>query len=290
MKKVLFSVAAIAAAALMYVSPAAAAYAAQIEQGDIYWARTNSGPFVDPTNATCGDTVQFRVRIHNLGPDVAENVNVKATLPNTVATSHSSKVTIAPSNGQPASISDTAGVTLDKAAKLNYINGSTELLDANGAKLQTLGDSIFTSGINIDKIGISTQQKRFVQFSVKTDCPTPEAKKIKVCELDSKKIITIDEKNFDSKKHSKTLADCAETPKPGEITVCEVESGKVVTIKENQFDSKKHTKDLSKCAEKEVPVVTELPRTGANGMIVGTVLSALVAGAAYALQRRNTLG
>ncbi len=261
----------------------------QFPEGNFYYSPQN-GVAVDPASATCGDTVTLKVRAHNAGPGIVENTTVSVALPNQTTTSHVSKATISSPYADPTAVSDTMTINLSKAGKLSYINGSAELLDASNKKLQSLPDTLTTSGVNIGTVNVSMQEIRFVQFKVKVDCPTPEAKKIKVCELASKKIITIDEKDFDSKKHSKNLADCAEAPKPGEITVCEVESGKVVTIKENEFDSSKYTKDLSKCAEKEVPVATELPRTGANGMVVGTVLSALVAGAAYALQRRNTLG
>jgi uncharacterized repeat protein (TIGR01451 family) len=36
---------------------------------------------------------------------------------------------------------------------------------------------------------------------------------------------------------------------PGKISVCELASKKIITINEDQFDANKHTKDLSKCAE-----------------------------------------
>jgi LPXTG-motif cell wall-anchored protein len=76
------------------------------------------------------------------------------------------------------------------------------------------------------------------------DCCKEEPKKIEVCDLTSKKIITINEKDFDAKKHSKTLSKC-DTPKT--IKVCELATKKVVTINEKDFDAKKHSKSLDKC-------------------------------------------
>lgn len=73
-----------------------------------------------------------------------------------------------------------------------------------------------------------------------------EPKKIQVCELATKKIITIDEKNFDSSKHSKNLKDCEEE-EVKEIKVCDLTSKKIVTINEKDFDAKKHSKNLSDC-------------------------------------------
>jgi len=72
--------------------------------------------------------------------------------------------------------------------------------------------------------------------------------KIKVCELATKKIITINEKDFDAKKHSKNLDDCKEIP-PVKIQVCDLKTKQIVTIKESDFDSSKYSKDLKDCEE-----------------------------------------
>ena len=71
----------------------------------------------------------------------------------------------------------------------------------------------------------------------------PEApKQIKVCELATKEVITIDEKDFDSSKHSKNLDDCKEAPKPKMVEVCEIATGETVTVTEDK------AKDTSKYA------------------------------------------
>src|SRR5690606_22827538 len=95
-------------------------------------------------------------------------------------------------------------------------------------------------------------------------CENPE--KIKVCELTTKKIITINESDFDSTKHSKNLADCKEK-EVKKIEVCELSTKKIVTINVADFDASKHTKDLSKCADTPV-TPPELPQTGAGENIV----------------------
>ncbi len=161
--------------AVALTSTVSAATAGQIEGGDIYRVRnvTKNTEFTDPTNAAKCEVVQFKVRIHNPGPDALENVNVKASLPATAATSHSSKVTVTAANSNPTETTDTAGVNLTESLKINYVKGSTELLDANNAKLSTLPDTILTDGVNIETVGVSTQQKRFVQFKAQVDCPTP---------------------------------------------------------------------------------------------------------------------
>lgn len=286
---------ALSAIALSPVS-AAETPTGQIEGGNIYRAAnvTKGGEFVDPTNATCGETVQFRVRIHNVGAYALENVKVQATLPSAAATSHSSKVTVSASNGN--TVTDTAGVTLDKEATLAYVAGSTELLDANQNKLANLADGIVGGGVTLaDKVGVSTQQKRSVQFKAKVSCPTPPpvVKNITVCELATKKIVTIKESDFNASKHSKNLNDCKETPVPGKIQVCEIATKKVITISENAFDASKHSKDLNTCVETpvvETPAV--IAATGPAGTIASMFgLSSLAAGATYFVRsRRNLLG
>jgi len=166
---------------LAFANPALAAESdsGQIEQGNIYRVRNISvnpnGEFIDPATATCGNTVQFRVRIHNPGPDPITNVKVAATLPSASATSHSSKVSVTASNVGGQVVTDTAGVNLDKTGTLNYVGGSTELLDSNGSKLNNLPDGITGggTGVNIGTVGTSVAQKRFVQFQAKVNCPTP---------------------------------------------------------------------------------------------------------------------
>lgn len=174
MKKLTSIVAGAVLAPVMTISSVSAIGAGQIESGDIYRVKnvTKNVDFTDPASATCGDIVQFKVRLHNPGPDVLNNVTVTATLPGTAATSHVSKVTASSPDADPASTSDTATVNLDKAAKLNYVSGSAELLNHNNVKVSTLGDTIVASGVTIGKVGVSLNEKRFVQFQAKVVCET----------------------------------------------------------------------------------------------------------------------
>lgn len=79
----------------------------------------------------------------------------------------------------------------------------------------------------------------------------PADNDIKVCELATKKLITIKESQFDSSKHSKDFADCNEAP--SDIEVCELATNERVTIKESDFDSSKYSKNFADCEEKETP-------------------------------------
>lgn len=262
----------------------------QLGSGDIYRVRNvsdNQTNFVKVANADLCETVQFKVRVHNGGPKTLTNVKVKATLnTSAVSTTHTSTATVsADNNRENAVATGTASVNLSNAGQISYVAGSAELLDDDGAHMNAVdATALFGSGVNIGSVGVSLNNMRFVQFKAKFNCEEP--KKIKVCELSTKKIITIDEKDFDAQKHSKNLADCAEE---GEIVVCDYTTKTVVVIKESEFDSSKHTEDLSKCEETPV-TVTELPRTGSEG-VVAIVAALLTAGVAYLVTaRRNVLG
>lgn len=110
----------------------------------------------------------------------------------------------------------------------------------------------------------------------------PEVVTIEVCDLTTKKVITIDEKDFDSKKHSKDLNDCKE------IVVCELETYTQITIKESDFDSAKHSKDVADCVKPVTP--PELPHTGAGSM-AGSVLGlgSVIASLGYYISSRRGL-
>jgi uncharacterized repeat protein (TIGR01451 family)/LPXTG-motif cell wall-anchored protein len=88
-----------------------------------------------------------------------------------------------------------------------------------------------------------------------------------------------------------------EVPKtPGDITVCELATKKIVTIKESAFDTSKYSKNLNDCKETPPPVTPpvtppELPHTGATDNIVAALgLGALVAGIVYYVASRRALG
>ncbi len=79
---------------------------------------------------------------------------------------------------------------------------------------------------------------------------------------------------------------------PNKITVCDLETKKTVTINESDFNTDKYSKDLSKCKETPVTPVTptELPTTGTTENIVAVVgLGAIVASITYYVASRRAL-
>lgn len=91
-------------------------------------------------------------------------------------------------------------------------------------------------------------------------------KDIIVCELETKKIVTIKESEFDASKYSKNLDDCKE--KPTQIIVCDLTTKEIVTINEDEFDSNKYSKNLEDCKTPEeycpIPGKEHLPADSAE--------------------------
>ncbi len=133
------------------------------------------------------------------------------------------------------------------------------------------------------------------------EVPTPPApEKIKVCDLESKKIITINKEDFDETKHSTNLKDCEEQPPVEEN--CEI-PGKEHLPKDDPACKETPVTPEEKCpipgkehmpadsAECEEPVPTELPQTGsANGVLTIAGLGTLALALGYAVTARRTLG
>jgi hypothetical protein len=153
--------------------PAAAANEGQIASGNIYRVKnlTAGGDFGDPINADKCQELQYKVRLHNPGPGIVHQVNIKVNLPATSATSNVSTATITAADADPGTVSDTATVNLSSAQTISYENGTTQLLDANNNLLNGLPDGITQGGINIGNVGVSLTEIRFVQFKAKISCP-----------------------------------------------------------------------------------------------------------------------
>lgn len=196
-------------------------------------------------------------------------------------------------------------------AGVSYVPDSTYLSTSDG--VSKVGDGITSNGLNIG--GFLPGGDAYVKFTAKVNenvtltCGPNTLKntvtaitavgsksdtanltlqkecepgKIKVCELSTKKVITIDENAFDSSKHSTDLTKCDDT-EVKKIQVCDLSTKKIVMINESDFDSKKHTTDLKKC---DTP--NELPHTGPVDTILGLFgLGAIVASAAYFVASRR---
>lgn len=297
MKKLALLVAALVAVPAMLASSAFADSPGQLSNGtDNYKVKnvTTNSAYAKSASAACNQTVKYSILMANSDFGQLENVTVKATLPGSISISGKNV------NGETTSVSGSVSVSIPAKATLSYVAGTTTYYvykaDGTVASQKTLADGVAASGINTGTLAGSTQARVYFQAKVNCQVTPPAEKYIKVCELATKNIITINEKNFDAAKHSKNLADCAtKPPVEGEITVCETATKEVVTIKESAFDSNKHSKNLSDCDATPVTPVTpttptELPQTGATGLIA-VIATIATAGAGYLVTaRKNLLG
>lgn len=112
---------------------------------------------------------------------------------------------------------------------------------------------------------------------------TIEPEPIKVCDLTSKTIITINKDDFDATKHTEDMAECED------IYVCVIDSKKTVTITKREFEDNKqlYTTDMSVCApkpkpepEKPTPPIV-LPETGIADILSGGVGAGAMTLASY---------
>lgn len=157
-------------------APVRATVQSSIEGGDIYRVKnvTKNVDFTDPASADKCDVLEYKVRIHNGGPtEVLQNVTVQAAFQTAASTKNVSLITVRADNASPSNTSDNATVNLSSAQTLSYVNGSTQLLDADGKLIKTLPDGITKGGVSIGNVGISLNEKRYVQFKEKVNCPKP---------------------------------------------------------------------------------------------------------------------
>jgi LPXTG-motif cell wall-anchored protein len=214
-------IAAIAAAVpvLAFAAPVFADSPGQLQGGsntNVVKNVTQKGSYSATTSASACDVVQYSVELHNTEYGKLSNIVVKATMPSTSSTSHVSSMTATTAAGGTTGTSGSVKVTTSTALSQSYVTGSTKLYDGNGTLVKTLADGITTSaGLNVGDLNGSTTE--FVNFQAKFNCETPP-KQIQVCELATKKIVTINENQFDSNKYSTDLTKCQETPVTPPVT------------------------------------------------------------------------
>lgn len=145
----------------------------------------------------------------------------------------------------------------------------------------------FTTSVVVH-VKVNGEIKKVTSVACKKPVTVAE-EKIQVCELATKKVITINESEFDASKHSKDLNTCKVVPPtPADIQVCELATKNIITIKDNEFDASKHSKDLNACKEEEVPQV--LAATGPETIALSLFgSSALGYGAFSYFQSRRQL-
>ena len=244
--------------------------------------------FVESVNAKAGDTLNYRVIYTNTGATNQTAVVLKDTMPKGISYVPGTVKILDAANPASALVAGgdklfTSGVNIG-----NYTAGSNAIVVFNATvdKAETLplcGPNTLTNKASAQPSGQNPKDDT-ASTTVNKEC-LPS--KISVCELSTKNIISINETDFDTKKHSKNLDDCKT---PGTINVCELSTKNIISIKETDFDAAKHSKNLDDC--KATPPVTppELPQTGMTENVVAVIgLGAIVASAAYYIASRRAL-
>lgn len=162
----------------------------------------------ESVEAQPGATVEYQLEYKNTGTTAQNNVVLKDTLP----------------------------------ANVSYIAGSTYLKNAANPNAKQVSDNLTTAtGINIGNY--TAGSNAFVKFSAKVNASAEV-----FCGITTLTNVARVETNNGSKQDTadvvvKSNKEC----QPGQITVCEIATKKLVTIKESDFNSAKYTKDLSQC-------------------------------------------
>ncbi len=248
--------------------------------------------FTESVTTKPGEQVEYKIQYKNTGTTQQNDVVIKDVLPNGISyVAGTTKLASSASNGQYAAVADgvtARGINIGSYAPAGnaYVKFTAKVTD--NSQLEKCGLNTLVNTATAETNNGSKSDTANVVVS--KECVNP--KDIKVCDLTSKKIITIKEDQFDAKKHSKNLKDC----EAGKITVCELASKKIITIDENKFDASKHSKNLKDCETTTPPVTppttpSELPKTGAgDGVAAALALGALVASASYYIASRRLLG
>ncbi|MDB5180439.1 MAG: exported protein of unknown function [Candidatus Saccharibacteria bacterium] len=208
--------------------------------------------FKESVSVKPGDKVDYQIYFKNTGGTPLNDVVIKDMLP--AGVTYDPGTSFLHNSSGTKQIAD--GITAGGAVIGGYLPGGDAYLKftaqvAANDKLPVCGPNTLK---NVAKATTSVGSKEDTAIvTVPKECI--EVKNITVCELATKKIITINEKDFDAKKHSKNLADC-KTEEPKKITVCELTTKKVITIDEKDFDAKKHSLNLNDCKTEEPKKVT----------------------------------
>lgn len=210
--------------------------------------------FKESTAVNPGDTVNYRVEVKNTGTAALNNIVLKDQLPQGVSFVPGSAKILNGNNQSGAVLAGGDNIVTSGVNIGSYAAGTNAFVVfnakvADNAQLPTCGPITLTNTASAQPEGQNPKSDT-ADVTTKKDCE--EVKKIEVCDLTTKKIVTIDEKDFDSTKHSKNLNDCKEVP--ATIQVCNLADNKIITINEKDFDSKKHSKNLADCEQKTIQV------------------------------------
>lgn len=219
-------------------------------------AKSGETAYSESVAVTPGSKVDYKIKYKNTGTVQQDNVTIKDVLP--------------------------AGVT--------YVPGSTYLSNSvtNNQWSKVDNDSIVAGGLNIGSYAPGAAA--YLKFTA----TVASNDKLPACGMNT--LVNKATANTQNGGKSDTAnVTVNKTCQPGKISVCDLTTKKVITINESDFNSSKHSKNLADCSEycttpgkEHLPAnspecVTTLPETGIDtGMMAFLGLGATVAGLGYA--------
>lgn len=96
--------------------------------------------------------------------------------------------------------------------------------------------------------GNGTYNEFYKSGALPTNTCEPEPTMIDVCNLDTMKVESIDEKKIGDGNYSRNASDCTQK----QIQVCDTTSNRIVTINESEFDSTKYSRETANCGQQSV--------------------------------------
>lgn len=227
------------------------------KKGENKWNKTYA--------AQPGETVDYLVNYKNTGDSQQDNVTIKDTLP--AGMTYVAGSAVLGNSVNPNGIKTNDGVTGDGLNVGSYAAGANAWVIFSATvpsedKL-TCGDNTLHNVARVTSVGAYKEDSADV--TVSKQCQG----KIQVCDLNSHKVISINESDFDSTKQTKDLTKCDTCTVPG---------------KENM------PKDSTECQT----TVSQLPQTGMGSTIAAfTGLGSMAAGASYyirSIRARRLMG
>lgn len=198
--------------------------------------------YSESVSVKSGEKVDYRIKYKNTGSVIQNNVNITDTLP--------------------------AGVS--------YVHGTTFVSNGttNNQWSKVNSDEVVKGGINTGSYAPGGAV--YVKFTAIVNSD--------VC--GDKTIVNRANANTENGSKSDTANVVVNKPcAPGEINVCELATKRIITIKESDFNPSKYSKNLADCQVTPPTTVTELPQTGIDtGVVAFAGIGALTAAAAYAVR------
>lgn len=164
---------------------------------------------------------------------------------------------------------------------LNYVKGSTTWNNASQKNVKTGDNLVNNVGVNVGSY--APRANAWIVFSA-----TVAKEDQLIC--GTNKLVNTGKVNtggYAIEDQAEVTVD--KKCEPGKISVCEVATKKIVTIKESEFDTTKYSKNFNDCKETPV-TPPELPQTGAGDNIVAVLgVGALIAAISYYVASRRAL-